>query len=132
MSIENALAENTAALIRNAMINERLLAVLERGAAPAVEPSDKPAKARKPKPEASAEPQAEPALEAAAEPVAEPVALTYDGDVRPAILALAKADANDTTRALEILNRFGVSNGSNLKPEQFAGVVAAIREALGQ
>lgn len=125
MSLEQALADNTAAIKEliavwgklNAQAN-KVSAKVEAGETGPITAAGKPvaevkpAAAEKPK----AEPKAEPKKEAAA-PVAD-----Y-APVGAAITAFAAANGRDATLAK--LEAFGVTSGKNLKPEQYADVLAA-------
>lgn len=103
MSIEQAIAELTAALKENSeLLRKRLSA----------------------KPEPVAEPEPEPVEEPEPEPVAEPV--SYPA-VQDAVLAYATAKGKDAT--LRILAQFGVTTATKLAPEQYAAVVTAFGEA---
>jgi len=103
MSIEQAIAELTAALKENSeLLRKRLSA----------------------KPEPVEEPEPEPVEEPEPEPVAEPV--SYPA-VQDAVLAYATAKGKDAT--LRILAQFGVTTATKLAPEQYAAVVTAFGEA---
>lgn len=111
MSLEEALAENTAAL-------KALTAALAKGGATvgsvpakAVAPAAKPAVAAKP----AAKLVAKPAAKAAAEEEAE--GITYEKDVRPLILELGKAGKRESIAS--VLANFGVEKGPELTEEQW-------------
>jgi hypothetical protein len=75
---------------------------------------------------ASAEAQAQTAPAATtAESRSEPVVI---GDVNAAIIALAKAKGRDA--AVALLGTFGAAKAPELKPEQYADVVAAAKKAM--
>jgi hypothetical protein len=68
----------------------------------------------------------------ATEPVAtEPVATapSYEGDVKPALVALADA-LRSRDKLVGFLSQFGVNSARNLKPEQYATVLAAVKTEL--
>ena len=105
MSIEQAIAELTAALKENSeLLRKRLSA--------------------KPEPVEEPEPEPEPVEEPEPEPVEEPV--SYPA-VQDAVLAYATAKGKDAT--LRILAQFGVTTATKLAPEQYAAVVTAFGEA---
>jgi hypothetical protein len=119
MSLETALADNTAAL-------RELHALLARVSIPAeAAPAPKP-QARSAAPTAPTSPTVAadppwvdaPATTAAA---SEPAAVTYD-DVKRAIIDVSKAKGYDG--ALAFLGEFDAKKGPDLKPEQFAPFVA--------
>lgn len=128
MSLEQVIAENTAAIVKlteawlklstkanaiNAHADAGGTGVVTAGGAPVAEvKADKP-KADKPKAEVKKE---EPKAEAAA-PVAD-----Y-APVGAAITAFAAANGREATLAK--LSAFGVTSGKALKPEQYADVLAA-------
>lgn len=129
MSIEQALAENTAAIkeliavwgklnaqakVVNAKVEAGESGTITAGGKPVAEV--KPAAAEKPKAEKpKAEPKPEPQAEAAP-------ALDY-AKVGAAITAFAAANGRDATIAK--LGEFGVTSGKALKPEQYADALAA-------
>lgn len=121
MSLEAAIQANTAAI-------QELVAVWGKLTAQAVKvdkmPADAPVTAAgkpvKAAPEAAVE-KAPPKAEKPAAPAAKPVA-DY-APVGQAITAYAAANGRDAT--LEKLAAFGVKSGKELKPEQYADVLAA-------
>lgn len=58
---------------------------------------------------------------------AESKPLDYKADVQPLILKMAGVDRE---KAMTLLGEFGVKNGKDLKPEQYAAVVAKFSKAL--
>jgi hypothetical protein len=123
MSLETALADNTAALreLRD------LLARVSMPAATVEVPAPKP-QARSAAPTAPTSPTAEAAPAVAPETTApETSAPTYD-DVKRAIIDVSKAKNYDG--ALALLKEFGVTKGPDLKPEQYGAVVARAAELL--
>ena len=115
MSIEQALAENTAALHALTAVLAKLgiappaqLARPAQDAAPA-------AKAEKPKPAAKPAPAPAPAPAAATKPA--PAALDY-APVGAAITAYAAANGREA--AVAKLALLGVKSGKELKPDQYA------------
>lgn len=139
MSLETVIAENTAAIreliaaLANGVptTNQQVQAVVEEAKA------EKPAKAKKaeapkqeaePEPAATPEPKAEPAAAAAeAEPKAQAEASTYQ-DAASAITKLSRAKGRDA--AVALLAQFGASKLPEVKPEQFADIIAAAEEAM--
>lgn len=135
MSIETLLQENTAA------VKALTLAITAMGSSvgtvagtntPVILSNDK-TEAKTPV-ETKAEPKPE-VKKAATKPKAEPAKteeetntgeLTY-ADVSPKLLELAKADR---PKVVELLAKFGVAKGSDLKPTQFAAVLEAVEAAL--
>ena len=73
------------------------------------------------------EPGNKPATEPAA-PAVKSGKLDYNKDVRPQALKLAKTNE---AALRKIYADFGVNVGTELKPEQWAGALKAINEALG-
>ena len=131
MSIEQALAENTAAIKEliavwgkltsqaasvKAKVDAGETSVIAAGGAPVAEV--KPAAAEKPK--ATPKPAAEAKKE---EPKAEAAPALDYAKVGAAITAFAAANGRDVTLAK--LAEFGVKSGKELKPEQYADVLAA-------
>jgi len=124
MSLEIAIAENTAAV-------RELIGILSKGIAPAapaselapVDAAPAPAKTEKKTKPAKEEPKAE---EPASPPEpADPV--TYE-QVAAAITAVAAKHGRQG--ALDVLGRFGAKSGKELKPEQYAEVVAVAKSAV--
>ncbi len=133
MSIEQALAENTAAIKELVAVWGKLTAqaasvkakvdagetgVIAAAGTPVAEV--KPAAAEKPKAE---KPKAEPKPEPKAEPKAEAAPALDYAKVGAAITAFAAANGRDATLAK--LGEFGVTSGKALKPEQYADALAA-------
>ena len=136
MSLEQVIAEQTAALVENTAAIVKLTeawlklstkanainahadaggtGVVTAGGAPVAE-----VKADKPK---ATNPKAEPKPEAKPEPKAEAPVADY-APVGAAITAFAAANGREATLAK--LEAFGVTSGKNLKPEQYADVLAA-------
>jgi hypothetical protein len=137
MSIEQALAENTAAIralietIKSGLpvTHAQIQAVADEGAA--AEKAEK--KTTAPKAEKKTEtPKAEAAEPSAATPEqkAEPAAAeaaTYQ-DAASAITKLSRAKGRDA--AVAVLQQFGAAKLPDVKPEQFADVIAAAEEAM--
>jgi hypothetical protein len=123
MSLETALADNTAAL-------RELHALLARlNAAPAELPDAPKPQARSAAPTAPSSPTAEVAPAAAPE-TSEPAApATYD-DVKRAIIEVSKAKGRDA--AVALLAEFGAAKGPDLQPtpDKFAPFVARAAELL--
>lgn len=117
MSLEAALAENTAAV--------RELAALLKGArvtAPIAAAPEKPQAAPTPAPEAKPAAAAPAAPAAPAEPQAEAKKIAY-GDVSAAVLKyVAKASKDAAVKVLR--EEFHVPNAKELKPEQWPAVIA--------
>lgn len=132
MSLEQAINENTVAL-------RDLLAAIKSGA-PLAAPTGTAPAADKPKADAAAKtadvkaevkkPAAqssgttkESAASAASSGTGESSGeqVTYDGHVKPKILTLAKEKGRPPVEAL--LSRYGVTKGTDLKPEQYAEFV---------
>jgi hypothetical protein len=104
-------------------LSEAIAGIRAKAVATAKEakPDPKPAAAA-----ASAEAQAQTAPAATtAESRSEPVVI---GDVNAAIIALAKAKGRDA--AVALLGTFGAAKAPELKPEQYADVVAAAKKAM--
>ena len=105
-------------------------------AAPADVAATTEAKATTTKKEKKAEPVVEQAKAEAApadQPKVEqkddaPAAVTYQ-DASKAILKLSAAKGRDT--AVALLSKFGAANLKEVKPEQYAAVMAAANEAMG-
>lgn len=116
MSIEQALAENTAAL-------HALTALLGKlGIVPPAAAAEPTAKVEKPKAE---KPKAE---KPAPAPAAEPAAAATDyAPVGAAITAYAAANGREA--AIAKLATFGVKSGKELKPDQYAAALAAFSAA---
>ena len=133
MSLEQALAENTAAI-------QALIAVLTAQAssahvasspAPAPAPvaaAKKPAKAAASAPAATDAPaaaEASPTTQPAAASAAAPAALTYEDHVKPKLTqALASLGRE---KVVSILGDFGVGRGTELTPDQFAPFLEALQ-----
>jgi len=127
MSIETALAENTAALRELHALLARISVPATEGPAPAPKTQARSAAPTAPTPPTvAAEPAAAPATKA--EP-SEPAALTYD-DVKRAIIEVSKAKGRDA--AVALLAEFGATKGPDLQatPEKFAPFVARATEIL--
>lgn len=129
MSIEQALAENTAAIKeliavwgKLATQGNKVTAKVEAGETGTITAGGKPvaevkpAAAEKPKAEAKPEQKKE-------EPKAEAAPALDYAKVGAAITAFAAANGRDATLAK--LGEFGVKSGKELKPEQYADVLAA-------
>lgn len=131
MSLELAITENTNA-IRDliAAISNGLHATPAQVAAVVKEAKPKAEKKQEAvKPEAASTPTTaeEPAaLEAKAETSEAKPAATYD-DAAKAITSLAKAKGRDA--AMAVLAKFGAAKLPDVKPEDFAAVIAASMEA---
>ena len=69
-------------------------------------------------------PQVQAAKAVKPETKAPTVELTYDKDVKPALTKVVMTKGRDALTAL--LKDFGVENGQQLKPEQFADVLVRI------
>lgn len=141
MSLETVLAENTAAL---AKLSALITSLLERppipdGPSATPAPAERPQADTKPEkstpaprgeaaPAAATKPTAEAAKVAAPETKAEPSAptLSYDVDVAPAILGLAKAKGR--AAATTLLQQFKAAKGTDLKPKQYAAFVTQAKE----
>lgn len=123
MSIEQALAENTAAL-RDLVAALKAQPVVGVPAAPA-EKTPEPKAEKKVSAPKKAEKVEAPKVEA---PKAEekPAGASYD-DVKATVFALAKIDR---AHAVELLTQFGVTNAQHLKPEQYAEAVATGQDML--
>lgn len=129
MSIEQALAENTAAIreLIEAIKNGVPTTTAQVEAVAAEAKAEKPKaekKAEAPKPEAEAEPAATP------EPKTEPAAaeaVDYD-TVAKAITRLSRAKGRDA--AVAVLAQFDAKKLPDVAPEQFADVLAAAEEAM--
>ena len=135
MSLESAIAENTAALAKlSALIAELTARPPIPDAPTATAPAPRKMKAEPqgeaPAPTAAAPaasaPTAEAAPAAAPSQSADAPAITYD-QLKPKIVALAK---RDRAAAEQLLARFGAKVGTDLKPEQYSDVLAAFEEAL--
>jgi hypothetical protein len=63
----------------------------------------------------------------ATEPASSGEPLNYDKDVKPALLAFIKANSQEACRTL-LTNQFGVARATDLKPEQYPAVLAAIKD----
>jgi hypothetical protein len=68
-------------------------------------------------------------IEAAPAPAEEPepAAITYDGDVKPIALALAK---KDRAKLVETLTMFGCAKATELKATEYAEFIAVCKGAL--
>jgi len=136
MSIEQALADNTAALKEliavwgkltaqaaavKAKVDSGETSVIAAGGAPVAEA--KPAAAEKPKATPKADPKPAAAEVKKEEPKAEAAPALDYAKVGAAITAFAAANGRDVTLAK--LAEFGVKSGKGLKPEQYADVLAA-------
>jgi 2-oxoglutarate dehydrogenase E2 component (dihydrolipoamide succinyltransferase) len=120
MSLEQALADNTAALRELAALfaNSKLPPV----PAPVPEPTPAPAaKAPAPKPEPKPEPKPAPKPEPKPEVKAAPAALDYAA-VGTAITAYAAKHGREAT--LTKLGALGVKSGKELKPDKYAEALA--------
>lgn len=127
MSLEQAITDHAAAI--------RELAAAIRATTGG---ADKPAAADKPTPKADPKPEtkksdAKPASSpsGAERQSADPKAGAQDTDyaaVKAAILAVSKAKGREPTMAM--LSRFGVTNGTELKTEQYADVVSMAKGVL--
>ena len=111
--LEQVIAENTAVM-------KELVELLRSGAAAPPPSIEEPKKARK-----AAKPvgEAPPPKEELEQP---PPAIEYKqvGD------AITRLVAKDRAKAVEILASFGVKRGPDLKPEQYADVLAQLQAAL--
>ena len=117
MSLELALAENTAAM--------RQLIELLKVSTPIEAP--KPAKKAKKEPEPAEAPKAAEPAPKAAEPKAE---ASKAFDFKTLADTTARLAAKDRKRAIDILAGFGVKRASELKPEQFADALEQMQAAL--
>ncbi len=115
---------------------------LASGAAPAAQPNgataapaaEAPKRGRPPK---AAEPAAAPTQAAPAvdplgdelglEPAAPPVTLTLEGDVIPAFRKFIEKHKGDKAKAAAVLQGYGLKSVQDLKPEQFAEVLAKLK-----
>lgn len=123
MSLELAIQQNTEAV-------NRLVAILEKGtlppaAAAVVAPVEEKAEEPKPAKKAKAEKAPEPAK--AEEPAADAKVYSYQ-EAATAITKLASSKGRDA--AVSLLKKFGVAKGPELKPDQYAAVVAEAEKAL--
>lgn len=131
MSLEAALQENTTAI-------RELIAALSAGAVITKAKQAEPKKA----PVAKAQPAPEPVTKE--QPVSEPVPVeqpvteepeqlelevSYD-DVSKAVVALHRAKGRQA--AVEVLEKFGLPTAREAKPEQWAPIIEACKEALGE
>ena len=117
MSLEAAIAENTAAL------REVVALITRLGAMPGpdvVTPAAVPANAKP----AAKPPAPTPAAEAE---IASAPEATYD-DVKRAIIEVSKAKGRDA--AVALLAEFGATKAPDLKPEQYAALRARAAEVL--
>ena len=139
MSLESAIAENTAALAKLSALIAELTARPPIPDAPTATVAPAASAPRKTKAEpqgeapaptaaapAASAPTAEAAPAAAPSQSADAPAITYD-QLKPKIVALAK---RDRAAAEQLLARFGAKVGTDLKPEQYSDVLAAFEEAL--
>jgi hypothetical protein len=112
---------------------------VKEAAAPAPKPKATPAKTATPAPtqptaevEKAAAPENKPepsATTQAAESPSEPAAPTIAvADLNAAIIGLAKSKGRDA--AVAILGEFGAAKVPELKPEQYADVLAAVQKAM--
>lgn len=113
--------------------------VAKEAVAPAPKPKATPAKTAAPAPtQPTAEAVQEPAPEnkvepsattqAADAPAADDTPAIAVADVNAAIIGLAKAKGRDA--AVAVLGEFKVAKVPELKPEQFAAVLAAVKKAM--
>lgn len=128
-----------AALVQAAQDIANAAQAKEVAAAPSGKQKATPAKTEAPAPTS---PTAEAAKEAAPEKKAEPSATTQAADVpaaddtatiavadvNAAIIGLAKTKGRDA--AVAVLGEFKVAKVPELKPEQFADVIAAVKKAM--
>ena len=75
---------------------------------------------------APATPPAKPAT-----PPSTPAALNYMKDVQPTALKLVGAEGG-RAKMVEILTKYGVKLGAELKPEQLAGFLADVKAAIAE
>jgi hypothetical protein len=138
MSIEAALAENTAALkqLHALLANLQIRPPIPDSPSPTAAAPEVAAPAPKPKAEApaattaSSSPTAEVAPAAAPEPKApqaEAKPLTYEADVKPLIIALGR---KDRAKAVALLAEFGAKVGTDVKVVDFPALVARAKELL--
>jgi antitoxin (DNA-binding transcriptional repressor) of toxin-antitoxin stability system len=143
MSLEAVIQENTNTMRELIAVWNKLAgqaktidAKVEAGATGEITAGGKPV--AEIKPEKAAKAKAEPKVEAAApaaepeQPAATPAAEAAPAiaiaDVNAAIIGLAKAKGRDA--AVAVLKEFGVAKAPELKPEQYAAVVAAAQKAM--
>jgi len=138
MSLEAVIQENTNTMRELIAVWSKLNgaakaidAKVEAGDGVTITAAGKPVAEVKPT-KTKAEPKVEAPIEKAPEPVAEqPAAADAPAiavaDVNAAIIALAKAKGRDA--AVGVLGKFGVAKVPELKPEQYADVLAAVKAA---
>jgi len=137
MSLEAVIQENTNTMRELiavwSKLNKQAVAIDKSDAGDTVVAAGTPVVAKPEKAaKAKAEPKVEAPIEKAPEPVAEqPAAADAPAiavaDVNAAIIALAKAKGRDA--AVGVLGKFGVAKVPELKPEQYADVLAAVKAA---
>lgn len=127
MSLEAAIAANTAAIQELIAVwgklNAQATSIDKSETVKKVEAAGKPVKAAPEKAAAAPTEQAKPAATTASSPASKPAAGIDYAPVGAAITAFAAANGRDAT--LEKLAAFGVKSGKELKPEQYADVLAA-------
>lgn len=120
MSLEQAILEHAAAI-------RELAAVFAGAGFPIARatkaPDDKPAAADKPKADKPA-PETKKAEEKKAPVVDDVKQLDYDKDVAPALTGYMKA--NGRQAGIDLMAKFGAKKGSEIKPEDYAAVLADI------
>lgn len=119
MSLEQALAANTAAL-------ERLCALLANP--PVVVQGDAPVALEPEKPKAEKPAKAKPAKAEAPKPAEPEAPKVARKDVGDALMALAESKGRDAARAL--LARFDVKVLADAKPEQYPDIKAAAEKEM--
>jgi hypothetical protein len=140
MSLEIALQENTATMKEligalQSMGKLEIIPVTAAKKSPAKVTAEAPAD---PKPEAvTAEPTSadsaqantadDQSTSAAAASPSEAAPLNYDKDVKPLILRLASVDRQ---AVVDVLGRFGVTTAKDLKPKQYAQVIADVNNVI--